>query len=704
MNEKTKGSFGPQESFCYRALIQARELAEQLIDEKGQPHRTARHPPVEAEGYSDDAIREHQQRFLKRWQSDPAFVQKFRRFSLPLCHSFAEEVIRWTLDLPPAFKLQDFHIKRAVAAACLTPLRQSVGSCFATAPAIEIQQFHTDLFVDDLYELLSRGRLTRVVDGVEYAAPFCLSVGKKNFVNNALLKVWEYTLASYCDIKMEFSTWNLGWCIGLPPQEEGGIGAVLFRALEEKLGKAHTVVEKTYQDAVLALEQLRAAEAVAYNAKSPEELRRIKAEAIGRAHHLQVCQDIYKEAQEKEKSISEILPFFIKQYTALFQIYFQEIYDPEFTGDGAGSYEDRQAGFRLIYKHGRSDSSLWTPIHNREQFISSLDDFFRAAETPLAHLCKEPYEKELVSEMTTVILHHLHTPEFFSSALARAKKRDRLPWAYSAGGSMEQIASLYYRKSSPLKSEQRPIQDELDLFTFIIETMKGLPPSMTNRFAKDKQEALLFQSPTHACLLLPGMPAFYEAWNDRGFTYTWIRDEWMEPARQFYLNQKLSKDEQHELYRRLGVEGALKSMMTIEEFSKQIRHIPIETLSSFLFQTLPLVPVEQCQALLHNALLQNTKVPLPPFLSSEELFRLMFKISSEPSADKVREHMRELKLAPPVFLFADTNWPDGYFSFVVHPITLKLEVWKTDRAGVTGAPLPLVKTWLGSDAWLIFLN
>ncbi|MGD0665010.1 MAG: hypothetical protein ABSA17_04695 [Rhabdochlamydiaceae bacterium] len=786
MDEKTKERFyeelaaqtswaleqsGIQDSFCYRALNEARRLAEQLVDEKGQlrQHFTARHAPIYEAGYSDDAIRDHQQKFLGRWQSDAGFVQKFRRFSLPLCHPFAEEVVRWTLDLPPQTKLQDFHVKRAALIACLTPLRQSVGSCFATAPAIEIQQIHIDLFIEDLYELLSRGRLRRVVEGVEYAAPFCLSIGIgdlrkkidpsrpffaspglirafesaekisesasliekirrsekichqfyrpgmrvedlitaaagkeacaffKIVADNALLKIWEFTLAAYCDIKMEFSKWNLGWCIGLHPQEAGGIGAVLYQALDEKLHEAHAQVEKAYQDTVIAHEQLRAAETLASNARSQEELRRIKAEGIAKAHHLQACQDLYKEAQREEKAISQMLSFFVDQYTVLFQGYFQEIYDPEFSDETASHYEDRQAGFRLVYKHGRSDSSLWTSIHDPEQFISALDDFFRSAEIHLSHICKETYEKELVSHMTTVILQHIQTPEFIEKAMIRAKKKGRLPWAYSAGGSVEQIASLYYRKTSPLKSEQREVKDELDLFTFIIETMKGLPPLITNKFIKDKQQGLLLQSPTHVCLLLPGMPAFYEAWNDRGFTYTWIRDEWIAPAKQFYLDQTFSKDQQRELYRRLGVDGALRPSMTIEEFASELKNIPTDTLAAFLFQTLPLIPSEQCQALL-----QSPNMRLPPFLTSEELFRLMYKFSDESSADVVRENMRELKLAPSVFLFADTNWPSGYFSFVINPITLKLEVWKTDRAGVQGAPLPLVKSWLGKETWSIF--
>ncbi len=762
-----------QDSFCYRALSEARLLAEQLVPEKGpfRPKALARNIPNYEAGYSDDVIQMYHQRFLQKWESDSTFMFKFRRFSLPLCHAYAEDVIRWTLDLAPKTPLQDYHIKRAVIAACLTPLRQSIGSCFATAPAIEVQQFYLDLFVEDLYQLLSRGSIRRVVDGVEYTAPFCLSTGVgdlkkiinperpyhgclglirafeiggkipenisfsekinlsekicrhyyrpgmcikdlilssmgeetcayfKSVVDNALLKIWEFTLASYCDIKMEFSKWNLGWCVGLPPQEAGGIGEVLYKALEERLQHMHAEVEKAYQEVMIAHEQLRAVETLADHATTMEELRRIKAEGIGKAHHLNVCEDLYEQAQEKEKMISEILPFLIRHYTDFFQKNFQEIYDPEFVDETRGYYEDRQAGFRLVYKHGRSETSLWTSIHNREQFIAVLDEFFRSVETPLCHFCEGVYQKQLVSEMTTVILNHLQTPAFFDSTFRRAQQRGRMPWAYSAGGNVEQIASLYYRQTSSLKSESRPIQDELDLFTFIIEAMKGLSPTTTNEFIKDRDRGLLFQSPTHVCLLLPGVPLFQKAWSDRGFTYTWIRDQWIDPARQFYLEQQISKEEQRELYRRLGVEKELKPSMTIDDFSRSLKQIPTAILGSFLFQTLPLIPKEKCQALLHTK-----SEALPPFLSSAELFQWMFKFSEGSSREAVRASMRELKLASSCFLFADTNWPNGYFSFVIHPITLELEVWKTDRAGVCGAGLPLVKSWFGKEAWSIFLK
>jgi hypothetical protein len=181
------------------------------------------------------------------------------------------------------------------------------------------------------------------------------------------------------------------------------------------------------------------------------------------------------------------------------------------------------------------------------------------------------------------------------------------------------------------------------------------------------------------------MPTFYHAWNDPSFTYTWIRDQWMAPARQFYLDQTLSKEEQRELYRRLKTDGPLQTSITLEAFARQLPHIPSDILGPFLFRTLPLTP-------------QPTS-----FLSSEELFQTLYQASPTSSPDAIRATMRQRKLAPSTFLFADTNWPDGYFSFVLHPITLQLEIWKTDRAGVTGTPLPLINTWLG-DTWSIFLT
>src|SRR5258708_14991992 len=55
----------------------------------------------------------------------------------------------------------------------------------------------------------------------------------KGLVDNALLKAWEFTLASFSEIKMEFSRWNLHTSLGLHHAEEGGVGKIIYTYIHE---------------------------------------------------------------------------------------------------------------------------------------------------------------------------------------------------------------------------------------------------------------------------------------------------------------------------------------------------------------------------------------------------------------------------------------------------------------------------------------
>jgi hypothetical protein len=776
---------GIQDSYCFRAVSLARALAHVLVDAKGQLHSFSRSLPhfYYPNGTSDGSIWEHQSKFLKRWNKDAEFVKKFRKFSLPLFHKKAEEMVRATLLLSPTQPLSDAHVKRAAICACLTPLRQSVGSCFATAPAILAQGYYLDLFIDDLYELLTAGRLRRVSEGVQYSVPLSLTFGVgdlrktidpsrefwtspgliaaleagqlippeapfqqkiqrakdallphyqpfmtveqllkksskievttafKSIADNALLKAWEFTLASFSDIKMEFSGWNLNWSVGLNPDQTGGIGAALYEALNEKLQEANKKIEEYHFAAQEAFDQLKAAENLMKHASTEAEVRRMKAEAQARAHHLRVCEELKEEFRIKAKVYSEFFAFLIRQYVMKFQEYFQEIYDAEMPEIFKGPYEDRMAGFRLVFKHGRSDSSLWTLIYDQTQFVKALVEFFTLVEHPLMHVCQGPVEKKIVEEMTTVVIQHVRSDLFIESVMAKAAASKRLPWGYLSGGSVSQLVPLYFR-TSDMKKESREVQDELDLFVFLLETMKSLPPPLTERFLKDPAEKFLMESPTHVFSFLPGLELFKEGWVDEGFTYTWIRDRFMLPGKEFYSTIRLSPDEQRELMRRLSIEGDVTFSATIEMFCSKCPHIPERELAAFLYRTLPLVPGDKCKAVLQKLLeTDHPLIPseLPEFLSSQEIQQLA-KAQIRSDIDrhaKIAARAQALKLAPTACIFADTNWPEGYFAFVIHPITLELEVWKSDLIGSFASPLPLVKTWLGKGkefVWNIYTN
>jgi hypothetical protein len=632
-----------QDSYGLRALSSARMLAEKLITDQGRSHPF--HGPLPS---SDADILEHQENFLKKWNSDPVFVKKFHKFSLPLCHRRAEEMVRASVHAAENMPLTDVHVRRAALSACLTPLRQTIGSCFATAPAILVQRHHLDLFVDDVYELLTTGRLRRVVEGKAYTVPLS-PVKISAHDEHPLLKAWEFTLASFCDVKTEFSKWNLAWSLGLDPRQEGGMGQALYRALDEGLQNANRKAEEFHGEAVAAFDQLKAVERALRQASSESEVRRYRSEEQARLHHMRSCEELRDQQQLKAAAYAKFLSFLIETYTQIFQDYFQEIYDPELAEESKEMYEDRKAGFRLVYKHGRSDSSLWTSIHTQEEFIRSLTDFLTITEPVISQSCESAEQKKILEEMTTVLIQHVQSPLFLQKALEKSTARSRTPWAYISGGTLEQWISIYFKTSSSPAQEKREVANAMELFVFLLDTLKALPHALSDQFLQDSSKRLLMESPTHVFSLLPGLPLFQQGWLDRGFTYTWIRDNFFLPTKQVYEETLLTEEEQERILRLLAIPG---------------KPLPRSAIADFCHHFAKLEPL------------------LPPFL-----------------------HQFQSQAALQPCVFADTNWPEAYFTFVVSPLTLQIEVWKSDRTGRFAAPLPLITSWFGKGkefAWTVY--
>ncbi|MEK7339259.1 MAG: hypothetical protein AABZ92_00925, partial [Verrucomicrobiota bacterium] len=167
-----------QMSFSFRALFRARQLANLLIDKQGELDQKNLKDTIDflenkgficyPNGYSDSVITEHQIAILKQFTSQK-IVKLLYRFSPPVCHKTAESLLLDSLGIS-AGKLHISDIRRGVLCASLTPLRQNIGSCFATAPGILVQKEQLALFLVDLYQLLSTGQLKRIYHGNEYIA------------------------------------------------------------------------------------------------------------------------------------------------------------------------------------------------------------------------------------------------------------------------------------------------------------------------------------------------------------------------------------------------------------------------------------------------------------------------------------------------------------------------------------------------------
>ncbi len=129
-----------QDSFRFRSRYLGRKIATLLIDEKGNLQKGIPSQMISflkktpfclgprKEG--DSLIYAHLLDCCSQLEKQPGIWALIQKFSTPLCHKRAEEVIRETLWPTPVSKVETVHVRRAVLAAWLTFLRQTVGSCF----------------------------------------------------------------------------------------------------------------------------------------------------------------------------------------------------------------------------------------------------------------------------------------------------------------------------------------------------------------------------------------------------------------------------------------------------------------------------------------------------------------------------------------------------------------------------------------------
>ncbi|MDR0392856.1 MAG: hypothetical protein LBH52_01330 [Puniceicoccales bacterium] len=131
----------------------------------------------------------------------------------------AHQAIRETLGLPPDAPITAKEAQQAALAAMLSPLRQgAVGSCFATAVAINIHDTRPSEMLRDMASLIERGYLERQNGYAHIQIPFNQNMfnsptqietasaptetiassapQKSGITGNPLLRCWEYTLST----------------------------------------------------------------------------------------------------------------------------------------------------------------------------------------------------------------------------------------------------------------------------------------------------------------------------------------------------------------------------------------------------------------------------------------------------------------------------------------------------------------------------
>jgi hypothetical protein len=817
------------------------------------------------------------------------------RLGRPFGNRAAEEAIKQTLLLPEDFQVTEIETRRAVVAAFLGTLRQSLGSCFATAPAIVVHENQPLVFLENLEELFATSRLKKVMGGQEFQVPeslnwgegdlhrkiqvsrkkeensqpfwrsftlkqalfagtvissipekeeemfllflpaitllcgskssawvslsdlllasvvlhvgvslqdyeqFCLKSkgismhmeveitssqtnSESSYANKvklfhrvealqnnlvrylishtdlALLKMWEFTLASFTEVKLGMCRNNFYLSLGVNWDDEGGIGNVLYEAAKQRVDEANRLVEESQAQYDVINTEMIFLEQRLKNASNEKELQWMKMEFQSRQaeqYHLRQQCDI---AVEKANKVAKLHELLLAEYDRLLKEYFQEIYDPDLHEVELGPYDDSPAGFRLLYKHGRSNSSLWTVIYSLEEWKDALASFFSITEQELLLLPELQVIESEVRQIISRLVQHIRSDFFVETSLKRyarsygaycppsplqeLDKVEKKPWVYTSGGSMSSLVEAYFGNDSSPKAYERWVENETELLAYIIEGVRLIQ----KRSEEVPPQKVLMHSPTHAFVVLPYHESFRSSWEEDFYSYTWIKKTLIDPSTQFYnsyaLDQEttyainetvaffLDKKEAKSLLRELSViPNFLRSYeyvkevtrlfqleVTLRKYASQLESFDWER---FFFSHLPYISLEQieplisqiCQRLFLQKNFQNTVLSTIQALGRDRRViskKVFFSVLKEALIEKCQSSFYERNLLPEALehlhsllsmpaqpvIFADTNWMKEYFAFAVSPVTLSLKLWAMNSLGTEGFVMNQWAPWM----------
>ena len=441
-------------------------------------------------------------------------------------------------------------------------------------------------------------------------------------------------ITSLSEVKADFAKWNLYISLGVNPEERYGIGESLYRVLEEKIAQVNDEINlfQSRYDHLFA--QVKYLEGRMRRASTEREAGWMQAEYQIRHHEINRAVSERDAIYEKGRKLQGLYPQLIEFYGQKIRDYFQEVYDAEMHDISANSYDDSPAGFRLMYKHGRANTALWTLVNSAAEYTQNLASFFISTEIDLNQLTQfEGLQKE-ISELITAAITAIRRPEFLQSSLERLalayreplvenplqnlEKIKRKPWVYVSGGTMSTLVSCYWRAPQKPQEKKRWVESENELLAFLMDSVKELPLSTQRKYEQNPTLNMLAFSPTHAFLCKPGWDQFKKGWESDTYTYTWIRDRWAAGQLKFLdsqlLNQRMMEVivDQLLLFIPVGyrpiVQHALRNFgfsMAPPEFREQVlrtlsyekwlqggRRLELiaEELDSILYRSLPLFP------------------------------------------------------------------------------------------------------------------
>jgi len=650
---------------------------------------------------------------LNAFESSPLLRSLLSTIEAPYASPRSEDLIRISLRLPNNHPITSLEARKAALMALLSHLRQGpAGSCFATFICIEMLSSNLVRCLSDISELLSYGKITRIVNGHKVEFTFLMKVSSGSidktihinkdgsYLKNSSMKIYESI--GLIDACRSVGIVDITSVARLAIHEMYNSG--------ENVNQTNISIKKFMELMILQARKMKLIQSeesvhtlldkatLAYESQLQNVVLRIWENAVANTAEIRdtsllkqsFCQavttSITKYSKALVKCYHDAHPFIAELSKMLLQrIHFT--YDPSVIYQEMASDKHSTKGAFILYDTKNADNPKeWKLIQNSSDFQIFVGSVVRQVISPL-----DVYENDDLLVDSTRILIYLQSHDFLQHAIkeynfANAKKAhlgvnveaaNHVPWLVITGDDPKEVLQIYHEKFTDTFTEfvstPKTASDLLkDLIGF---AKKGVPQE--HIFNPAYKQPLIVDG-LHACSLLINHPTFKRAWNSTLDPADWIKMNITD------YGQHISK----------FFVGSEARSQIINKLSQKIPEIKRKDF---------IAEANQLSSILLLPEYRNKMIELTLKFLSPQKYDAIYNdldkfIYNKAFSEGIRFFIHDLEIH-----FADSNWQHGMqssnFSFIFNPATANVELWETLENGDLVSPLD-PETWIKDKKWV----
>ncbi|OJU81246.1 MAG: hypothetical protein BGO10_03320 [Chlamydia sp. 32-24] len=623
-------------------------------------------------------------RGLKILYNNQGVRDQFDRFNLNHITKSMNMIIRLTYNLKEEKKIKPFHVKRFVLSGFLSHFRQySEGSCFANSLVIYVLNNSPDLYLEDIFELLTHDRLIRTRGDKKIFFPYLLGSDSRiphqyiQITSDGKIKDKNIFVWDSIDFKDCFKIQN----IKNPKTfflkrfkdkfiESDTLSLTIKDLLKEISACSCKEQHHTCKNFLLATAAFESHtspfilqiwnNAIANMAEGENNSHFKTALSKALFHALQfTIQNIPEDFMDLPKII-------VEDIHAKLMDRIQYLYDPFIQNNNADS------GFVLYDRNFQKSLLKWVRIDNEEAFVTLLIKIIKSLR----------YDHPLTKKLLKQFCQYIESKTFIKKIKENfSDSNSGYPWLTKTGNDAYRVLNTYFNKRAKTVIKTYSIKNAKDLLKIYIDLHKQLKITIFDKIQPFSKTIPLRIVGVHACSLMFNKGLV----NNESITVEEIFEKLLESSHLISETFISLKKQQKILDYFFKIYQEELKQLNIGSKSHLKREELIQETTYFKFR---------------NLVVQALKIYCEKKVQKKLIFafdQILFNHLSKEDKKTLSFHSIH---------FADTNWSkkgkDVHFCFSINPGTNKLEVWEVDDKG-NNLKILNQDYWVKHKTWEYFM-